>query len=819
MCTVVHPLIVLRLLEHRLFTPLLRKTNKALNTVNTTKQAINNPITKKISSSSSFPVNNNCCNVNLNSTTSNSTQQSTIVTDNSDKTSSLLNNNNSLLSKKLSLRKSSEGNAPIIFNPKTNWMTKYNNIQSKDNSLFSHKFLKRIDYNLNTIESSTNTINTQSNVGSSNCFNELSHTSPTISIGNLQSNEITTDLIKKSASVVPTATSGRTTPSSAAATAATTPVSEKDILFFKKSMSNYTVNTNEYKTANSNKKRISTGSIATNSISTQLNTNSLSPASSITFNNTNNNNVDVIQSECYSETTDGANSVTTPPKRYKIPSSSTNIFDFGKKILKRVNSGNQGSYLKNRGAKNSNTINKIRQVNPVLATSLNNLNLIHSNYNDNTAVNNKEGENNKENFISNDIKEFEKKLINLPTFTLSNEQAASNLMPISSSVQLFVLNNNENNDKQQSQIVVNSTDDKQNVHKQQHEPKFSLYPKIVIDSDNTGGNNHTTACTIDEINDKNYSKFKRNSHSLNCLFELLNNNDYSVDSKQSQINENNNNFVYGDQILNKKHLTNKTLKLIKLSIENLLSTSNNSDYHHHATSEQQKQVNQKSYLQRLKKSFKNYRSTSQSKSTSNMDTNKKQQSSQQQHSRLNNNNSSSNSSNSGNNSDRGRSNSPYLNQNSKSNQLISESDVVNNTAIIGNINPVNSPTSNTLVIANSKYDVMSLQSMESSNSTLSFGLLVSQKLCSPLSSCQFDEQINKQKVHLNQHNTELDVLNERKFSDSSVMAVEGLERKDEICLDKQVISSLNDMNHKPGSEVLALISMWIKNAPNDFLGN
>jgi hypothetical protein len=56
LCSIVHPLIILRLLEHRLFTPLSRKKTESTTTVPTT--SFNNGNSKsKINGSSSFPIN------------------------------------------------------------------------------------------------------------------------------------------------------------------------------------------------------------------------------------------------------------------------------------------------------------------------------------------------------------------------------------------------------------------------------------------------------------------------------------------------------------------------------------------------------------------------------------------------------------------------------------------------------------------------------------------------------------------------------------------------------------------------------------------
>jgi hypothetical protein len=197
-------------------------------------------------------------------------------------------------------------------------------------------------------------------------------------------------------------------------------------MFKKNSSTNYVNAENAFVP---NKPRESVGSI--------IALNNPSPSSTLSTINNNNNKND------HENDFDAPLTTTTTKFQYKTPSSSTYLLDLGKKILKRVNSGNQNSFAAQRKQRRAaQTTNETIMLDPSLTISL-----------DKIYVKN-----------SNDIKEFEKELINLPEFTIPSESVH---VPVASSTQKF-------------------------------------NPMIVIDN------------TLEN----NFVKLERNSHSLSCLYDL-----------------------------------------------------------------------------------------------------------------------------------------------------------------------------------------------------------------------------------------------------------------------------------------------------------
>ena len=597
LCTVVHPLIILRLLEHRLFTPLLRKTQKSISTAKTPSKSvvIESLFSTKLSTSSSFPNNTNIINGNI--ITCNSTQKS--------------NPNYNI--KKHDKRKSSEGNALSLVGHKTSVLT--DSAAPKKIKIYSEMAT------IPSIHSSLDNLATKA----SESENQSSFKQPP----------------------TPTSTNSNS-------------LLINDDSTFKKSISNYGVynnNNNNNNSSNFQKSRFSSGSLSGGF------------GQKVTLSSSINNKSDL------NEDNESSRSKSTgPPTQPK-----SNLFYFGKKILKRVNSGSRSNYSTDRNNKKKIVnIEKKLTLDQSLAASVDNV------------------------YFKDDINDFAKELINLPTFTMPNEQQ-----------------------QQQSNKIDTSK-------------KTMNNPKIIIDSSFEDG--------LDSISDKTrlfVPKLERASKSLSCLCD---------NKKFNSLNDTS----------SRKHQS----KLCKTSTSNIFQESSINGY--------------------LKK-FKNFRIRS--KSVANVNN---------------------------------------LNKPTKSRTSCDRNESVNikpKTEYDNNQKKVNRPQKlnlneidrNKLKIINSKSDSRSRTSDSNTNSNSnSFTFLPTPKAGSPSLSFQFqfDENVSSN----NQVNN-----NGKRIVHFSPTQLENATEKQQLentqQNENQVLETFKDMKHKPGSEVLVLISLWIKRAPNDFLGS
>ena len=635
---------MLRLLEHRLFTPLLRKTDKSINKAKTSvKQpvVIESLFSPKLSTSSSFPNNANTS-IHVVNSNSNNTHLAT------------RKSNSNYNVKKHDKRKSSEGNAVPTGGHKTNLL-----VDSGSKKIKVYTEMATIPSIRSSIVNLSNENETEVNLSPKKM---QTLTSPVWN--NLLTNEDAT---------------------------------------FKKSVSSYGGynNINYNGSFNFQKSRYSSGSLI------GVNQRNLSTSSTVSS-SVNQNKTESIET--------GENE----PSIKSIQTKST-FLDFGKKILKRVNSGNRSAYLTQRNKRKILSVDKKLRLDQTLATSADSV------------------------YVKDDIKNFAKELINLPTFTMPNEKQAEGKVTVQKSFKAIdELWKNKNS---------------KNIKKSN--------PKIIIDS------SFEDELDLDRCGDKVRlfePKLEHYSHSLNCLCDKKK---YKEDSNSKALHSNN----------NKKHS-----RLGK--IRNSLSSYS-----------QENTIN--GYL----KKFKNF--GIRSKSVANI----------------------------GNSQNNSRAKSRMSCERTDSHKR-SENNNSNNSTIFSNhqaraIRPkmltLNDFDRNKLNIANAKLDTASSRNSDSTTNSInnSFTFLPTPRIGTPNLSIQFqfDENSNNNQVNAkrNVHFSPTEV-SERKEEGEEIdeeNEEEGGE-EDNQQNDKnenQVINTFNEMKHKPGSEVLILISLWIKRAPNDFLGN
>jgi hypothetical protein len=607
LCTVVHPLIILRLLEHRLFTPLLRKTQKSISIAKTPSKSvvIESLFSSKLSTSSSFPNNTNIINGNI--TNGNLPAQKS---------------NSNYYVKKHDKRKSSEGNALSIGGHKASMFMECG----------APKKIK--------------------------IYSEMA-TIPSIhsSLDNLTTNENETENHLSSKQQLPTPTS--TTSCS---------LLINDDLNFKKSFSNYGVNNSN----NFQKSRYSSESLS----------GGFGQKANQVTNKNDSNEIGDINEFSRSKSTGPA----IPPK--------SNILDFGKKILKRVNSGNnRSSYVVDRNKKKIVNIDKKLTIDQSLASSADNV------------------------YYKDDINDFAKELINLPTFIMPNEHQRQ---------------------FNKSFIAIDGF--------LENKPDYSIKkinnPKIIIDSSFEDG--------LDNISQKTHlliPKLERFSKSLNCL----------CDNKKCNGHNDSNN--------------RKQSKLCKTSNSNIFQDSSINGY--------------------LKK-FKKFRFRS--KSVANV-----------------------------NNSNKSDNKQTKIRASCDRNEIKPKPDYSNKTKVMRpqNLN-LNEIDRNKLKIINSSSRADSRSRTPDSNTNSnsnSFTFLPTPKVGSSNLSFQF--QFDENAGLNNQGNNSKRIVHFSPTPSGNTPEKELQQPQLENSFqqnENQIIDTFKDLKHKPGSEVLVLISLWIKRAPNDFLG-